>query len=331
CHVCQRIADNDEYDLGYGVFPVDEVPQIPIHPNCRCSISAYWVDGKDNLGKSKKKSNSTSDNDKFTKIMKTDLSKLKKDDIEFIGRKVNEKYHVDKMLGEKDKIADVIRNYRTVGGAVDKSQWMPRSNASVKKALNEAFNHYPSDWVNYLNQGEFMYAGKNQRGFYTRHYVDARGGVKVPSTLKTQADIPKYIQDDKAGKYNTIFSSGRATTAWHELGHFVETHSKDVERIEREFLTDRTKGEQVSRLYDIYNGYIPYGPREITKKDNFINPYIGKEYTQGTEILSVGLESLFEPGKGQLKSISKDGKDEYVKISEDKEYLNLILGLLLKG
>lgn len=44
CRVCQEIADNDEYDLGYGVFPVDEVPEIPIHPNCRCSISAYWVE-----------------------------------------------------------------------------------------------------------------------------------------------------------------------------------------------------------------------------------------------------------------------------------------------
>lgn len=47
CRVCQEINDNDEYDLGYGVFPVDEVPQIPIHPNCRCSISAYWIDSKD--------------------------------------------------------------------------------------------------------------------------------------------------------------------------------------------------------------------------------------------------------------------------------------------
>lgn len=55
CRVCQRINDNDEYDLGYGVFPVDEVPEIPIHPNCRCSISAYWVDGKDNLQRSKNK------------------------------------------------------------------------------------------------------------------------------------------------------------------------------------------------------------------------------------------------------------------------------------
>lgn len=44
CRVCQRIADNDEYDLGVGVFPVDEVPEIPIHPNCRCSISAYWIE-----------------------------------------------------------------------------------------------------------------------------------------------------------------------------------------------------------------------------------------------------------------------------------------------
>ena len=46
CRICQRINDNDEYDLGIGVYPVDEVPEIPIHPNCRCSISAYWVEKK---------------------------------------------------------------------------------------------------------------------------------------------------------------------------------------------------------------------------------------------------------------------------------------------
>lgn len=115
------------------------------------------------------------------------------------------------------------------------------------------------------------------------------------------------------------------------MGHFVETHNEDVERIEREFLKERTKGEQVSRLYDIYNGFINYRLSEITKKDDFITPYIGKEYQKGTEVLSIGLESLFEPGKGQLKAIDKGGKEKYVKISDDKEYLNLILGLLLKG
>lgn len=49
CKVCQEINDNDRYDLGIGVYPVDEVPTIPAHPNCRCSISAYWVKGKKNL------------------------------------------------------------------------------------------------------------------------------------------------------------------------------------------------------------------------------------------------------------------------------------------
>lgn len=46
CNACQEIADDDEYDLGYGVYPVDEAPEIPVHANCRCSISAYWVDKK---------------------------------------------------------------------------------------------------------------------------------------------------------------------------------------------------------------------------------------------------------------------------------------------
>lgn len=48
CKICREIADSDRYDLGFGVYPVDEVPSIPAHPNCRCSISAYWVDKRQN-------------------------------------------------------------------------------------------------------------------------------------------------------------------------------------------------------------------------------------------------------------------------------------------
>lgn len=52
CKYCREIADNDEEDLGIGVFNVDDCPDIPVHPNCRCSVSAYWVDGKNNLNRS---------------------------------------------------------------------------------------------------------------------------------------------------------------------------------------------------------------------------------------------------------------------------------------
>ncbi len=48
CKYCREIADNDEEGLGIGVFEIDDCPNIPVHPNCRCSISAHWVEGKNN-------------------------------------------------------------------------------------------------------------------------------------------------------------------------------------------------------------------------------------------------------------------------------------------
>lgn len=347
CTVCARLArvDNGE---GPGIYPLKKVPKIPqdTHPNCRCSIGSYYSDkmldkklNEFGFGKKPKKSIVSNEpvnlantsSKRFKELMDKPLKELDADDVTFLGDAFNNENDIRALLGNKDAITEAISKYRPVGGTVAKDRWMPRSSVPIKKALNEAFDHYPSDWVGYLNRNEFMYAGKNQRGFYVRAYVDGNGRYKIPESVRSTADIPKYMAEKKAGKYNTIFSSGRATTAWHELGHFVETHNPEVERIEREFLKRRTAGEKPERLYDIFNGHIRYKLSEITKKDNFINPYIGKEYQQGTEVLSIGLESLFEPGKGQLKEISKAGDSKYVKIKDDKEYMNLVLGLLLKG
>lgn len=347
CAVCTRLArvDNGE---GPGIYPLKKVPKIPqdTHPNCRCSIGSYYSDKMldkklDELGFGKKPKKSIVNNEpvnlastsskRFKELMDKPLKELDADDVTFLGDAFNNENDIRALLGNKDAITEAISKYRPVGGTVAKDRWMPRSSMPIKKALNKAFNHYPSDWVGYLNRNEFMYAGKNQRGFYVRAYVDGNGRYKIPESVRSTADIPKYMAETEAGKYNTIFSSGRATTAWHELGHFVETHNPEVERIEREFLKRRTEGEKPERLYDIFNGHIRYRLSEITKKDNFINPYIGKEYQQGTEVLSIGLESLFEPGEGQLKEITKAGDSKYVKIKDDKEYMNLVLGLLLKG
>lgn len=47
CKICSDIANNDD-GFGKGVYEIADVPNAPIHPNCRCGISAYWVDGEDN-------------------------------------------------------------------------------------------------------------------------------------------------------------------------------------------------------------------------------------------------------------------------------------------
>lgn len=48
CPACRAIASRDS-GYGEGVYKVAKVPKIPddTHPNCRCSISETWVEGKD--------------------------------------------------------------------------------------------------------------------------------------------------------------------------------------------------------------------------------------------------------------------------------------------
>lgn len=46
CPACRAIANRDS-GFGEGVYKVAKVPKIPEHPNCRCSISETWVEGRD--------------------------------------------------------------------------------------------------------------------------------------------------------------------------------------------------------------------------------------------------------------------------------------------
>ncbi|OFT18827.1 phage head morphogenesis protein [Lactobacillus sp. HMSC17G08] len=39
CDVCKEISEGGKN--GKGIYRVDDVPDIPVHPNCRCSIAAY--------------------------------------------------------------------------------------------------------------------------------------------------------------------------------------------------------------------------------------------------------------------------------------------------
>lgn len=47
CKICSDIVGNDD-GFGKGVYEIDDCPIVPAHPNCRCGISAYWVDGESN-------------------------------------------------------------------------------------------------------------------------------------------------------------------------------------------------------------------------------------------------------------------------------------------
>ncbi|MDY5246170.1 MAG: hypothetical protein SPJ50_00955 [Ligilactobacillus salivarius] len=46
CHDCALIGNQDN-GWGKGIYKVKDVTTIPVHPNCRCGLGAYWVDSKD--------------------------------------------------------------------------------------------------------------------------------------------------------------------------------------------------------------------------------------------------------------------------------------------
>lgn len=56
CKICSEIANNDPDGNGRGVYEIADVPNAPIHPNCKCAIGAYWIDDTDNSYKNHQKS-----------------------------------------------------------------------------------------------------------------------------------------------------------------------------------------------------------------------------------------------------------------------------------
>lgn len=45
CKACREIAiSNSGGNLPEGIYEIDDCPDIPVHPNCRCSIGAWWKD-----------------------------------------------------------------------------------------------------------------------------------------------------------------------------------------------------------------------------------------------------------------------------------------------
>ena len=83
----------------------------------------------------------------------------------------------------------------------------------------------------------------------------------------------------------------------HEMGHYIEKNSPGVHAKVQAFYDMRTKGEIAKHLG------IGYRPDEMFKKGKFIDNYMGKVYPNATEILSVGLEYMYN---NPMKLMTKD-------------------------
>jgi hypothetical protein len=114
------------------------------------------------------------------------------------------------------------------------------------------------------------------------------------------------VVTDKSDGYSTYV---------HEIGHHIEYTYPYIHQKALEFLEHRTAGEVPKPLAQIFPNS-GYDPSEMTTRDKFKHPYIGKRYPndRSTEVISMGLQYMSE--------------DPELFAKDDPEYFNFIIGVL---
>lgn len=253
------------------------------------------------------------------KVKKLDLSSCGVSDVVDIGKKLDDLFNIAGHLGDKDYLKEAFGLFREMGGEV---QFEKGCSINNKRQISDAFSVYPKAWSDYLNDsGRRIYTKKVDRGFF------------YPAAVKTDGiHYETKFKNYKDG-YVTIHMTGtRETTPFHEIGHMIEFFNSGALRISKSFVEHRTVGESFKLLSKIFEDN-RYRDDEITKPDDFISPYIGKEYGEASEVLSMGLEQIFSPTSFVKRVEIVNGRRvaEHAKITDDKEYFYMILGLILEA
>ena len=185
---------------------------------------------------------------------------------EFIDKAREELSIIQRRRAEQLKA--ILSEVRTMGATKDqlKAQF-GNSRSTARKIFDVALDYYPSEWI--------------------------EKSVKH-STLKPQAS--KSGRAYYAGWQSVITivpnSERKIATAIHELGHRMEDVIKEILEAETEFYLRRTEGEKLERLRDITG--LNYDYREVTRKDKFLDFYMGKDYGGvAYELVSMGFEHAY--------------------------------------
>ena len=194
-------------------------------------------------------------------------------------------------LKRQSPIADVLSRVRKLGPAnpKDMKAHLP-GRSSVKQFVEERYKYYPREWVERSLMAGSLDTKKVGRGYYN----NAQGLMAISGSY-----------DDECRE-----------TATHELAHRFEYTVPGIVEMEREFFEKRTQGEEYVPLRDL-TGNKAYKSDEKAKKDNFVNPYIGRDNGGNSfEVVSMGFTYAFHNPKALMG---------------DKDYAQLILGILAVG
>lgn len=145
-------------------------------------------------------------------------------------------------------------------------------------------------------------------------------GQTTPLMAIFTNDRPCY----NAGK---VYLDNKVTTAVHEYAHFLQRVVPGLDKKFQDLHKIRTGGDKLERLADL----LPkdgYGMDELTRKDNYFHPYMGKSYgaSGALDVMSMAFQTVL----GYDKNTKDDYHNSWARnmATIDPEMLHFTLGLL---
>lgn len=159
-----------------------------------------------------------------------------------------------------EDVKRVLSQIREMGSdGINIKKHLNNSRSPMRKEVERAYSYYPKDWVNASVKRGNLTPKKVDRGYY--------------SDWRQEIAISGYTEKN-------FFE-----TSLHELGHRMERAVPEIKKAEKVFYDRRTAGEDLAWLG------AGYDKSEVTRKDNFLHPYMGKDYAETAyELVSMGFE-----------------------------------------
>ena len=169
-------------------------------------------------------------------------------------------------LANAEELKSLLATVRKVGKSEADLKDHYASRSPMQKVISQAFAYYPTDWADVSLAYQKLKPLKRKRGYYS-HYGDR---------------VPSEIAISEGGE------SGALGTAIHELGHRWERLIPGIREREIEFYNRRTAGLPLEWMGLYGSGY---RRDEKTRRDDFVDAYMGKDYGGSAyELVSMGFE-----------------------------------------
>lgn len=327
CHDCALIGNQDN-GWGKGIYKVKDVPTIPVHPNCRCAVGAYWVDEKETIARAPYSNKSFNDMlDSVNGISKKDVKEIKKilnqapEDIQNMFHKYAG--FVKWITFDNNNTSGFYYLTKRINFVPD--QFMGK-NRDYKKY--DIFFHEFAHAIDYF-YGNHKYFSKNSkiRDALFNDYQNLRDSITLKESIAAtqrllgETKFSELYMDKTNQKSKILLSlnSRKLTLARDELGNFTSDQieiMKDIKLMEIVRKGKNTNWITQMNVSDIINGV---SKGEINPGYGHTTEYWTKYKMQAVEFFAEITSAMINNPESllQIKKMFPNAYKEYLKVVED--------------